>query len=257
MMLIVRKIKHKLLVLLLFYSVQVVAQKNIQSQHQIWYGYYVQTTLSKRWSALLEIHERHFVSPNVQQQFLMRGVVNAKLNANWEIGLGKIVSWATPNNPYASLRLTIPELRQFIEINYRTKLSHLGLDHRYWFETRFFGNTNEAGTARSSGFHFNNVRARYRLQALLPLWTSKDENQTLQLKVSDEILLNISKKIVYNVFDSNRLYIGFLYKISPQISLDAGYMNLFQQQASGDDFYGRHVFRFNLIHKLRFEKTKH
>ena len=73
-----KKIGHIFLIIGVFCAIRLNAQKNIKSQHQIWYGYYVQTTLSKRWSALLEIHERHFVSPNVQQQFLMRAMVCVK-----------------------------------------------------------------------------------------------------------------------------------------------------------------------------------
>jgi hypothetical protein len=78
-----------------------------------------------------------------------------------------------------------------------------------------------------------------------------NEVQSLSLKAGDEIFLNVGKKIVTNVFDQNRWFVGLNMAFSPSFSLEAGYLNWFQEQSSGTDYYNRDVLRLALYQVIQ------
>ena len=53
--------------------------------------------------------------------------------------------------------------------------------------------------------------------------------------LSDEILIQFGKEVVYNTFDQNRIFIGIKQTISSKLSFDFGYMNVYQQKFSDED----------------------
>lgn len=75
-------------------------------------------------------------------------------------------------------------------------------------------------------------------------------NQSLKLKVYDELLVNAGKSIVYNRFDHNRIYAGLSYAVLKGIEVEAGYLNWYQQRPAGDQFYNRHILNFAFIHRI-------
>jgi hypothetical protein len=50
--------------------------------------------------------------------------------------------------------------------------------------------------------------------------------------VSDEIMINGGNKIK-NTFDQNRVYAAVQVGVSPVVALELGYLNSFQERASG------------------------
>ena len=68
---------------------------------------------------------------------------------------------------------------------------------------------------------------------------------------NEEILLNAGKSIVKNTFDQNRIYAALQYGINQKIAIELGYLNSFQQRASGVDYYDRDIIRFSIFHKLK------
>ncbi|WP_262891299.1 DUF2490 domain-containing protein [Spirosoma utsteinense] len=60
----------------------------------------------------------------------------------------------------------------------------------------------------------------------------------------------MGKQITYNYFDQNRFFMGFSYPFSKSLTEQAGYRNLFQQQATGNVFVNNHVARLLLFHTL-------
>ena len=82
----------------------------------------------------------------------------------------------------------------------------------------------------------------------------KAENRFLKAIVSDEILINAGKSIIKNTFDQNRVYTALQYGANKNIVLELGYLNSFQQRASGIDFFNRDIIRFSFIHKIKLNK---
>lgn len=243
----------KLTVLLLLAPASLFAQKSVTDQRLVWYGYFLTIQFNDKWYWQTEVQERHFTHPVAQHQFLVRSHVHRAIgNTNWEASAGMCIFYQDPNDPEAEVRLTVPELRPHIEFLYKQKLRPLSLDHRYKVESRFFHDVNEERTALDDGFSFGNFRFRYRLQATVPV-LKLDDQRTLKIKASDEILVNVGNNIVANVFDQNRIYAGLSVDLSSHLTFDVGYLNWFQQRPSGD-FYNRHILRLTAYHKIAIQK---
>jgi hypothetical protein len=130
----------------------------------------------------------------------------------------------------------------------------LSIDHRYKAEGRFFHNVNSMLTELDDGYQYGNLRFRYRLQFLYPL-IKFNAVRSLRIKVGDELMVNLGKDIVHNFFDQNRLFAVLNLVISPAITLEAGYINWFQQQKSGVDYYNRDILVFALHHSIETKRT--
>ena len=153
-----------------------------------------------------------------------------------------------PNNPEAAVKLTVPELRPHIQMTYKQLINNIILEHRYRLEARFFHNTNVPKTELEDGYDFENFRFRYRIQATIHI-VKLGIDKALRLKVADEIHANIGSKIGINVFDQNRFYVGANVDVLPNVAVEIGYMNWFQEKADAS-FYNRNILQFSVYHKL-------
>jgi hypothetical protein len=63
-------------------------------------------------------------------------------------------------------------------------------------------------------------------------------------------MLNAGPTIVYNHFDQNRIYVGIEQVLSKKFSMELGYLNWYQQTASGDRFFSRDIIRLTLFHNI-------
>lgn len=223
--------------------------KQVEQYQQIWYVYQNTLQLNKKWGIVSELQERHFISPTAQHQSILRFQAVYILGSGWEGGPGIAFPLSAQNDPNITPRLNVPELRPFLGLTLKQKTPIGTVSHRYKAEARFFHNI--ANGELTNGYTFGNFRIRYQLGIEIPLIKStQKQRELLSLKISDEVHINLGKKIVHNVFDQNRLYIGFIYKILPDLSVEAGYLNWFQQKTSGEDFYKRHVLRLGMAHKI-------
>jgi hypothetical protein len=230
-------------------------QKSTINQNLIWYGLFTTIEINQKWYFQNEFHERHYINPIAQHQFLMRSHLHRLLGkSGWETSMGMCLFLQNPNDPNAATKLTVPELRPHLEFVYKQKVDKFTIDHRYRAEARFFHSTNQARTELEDGFEFGNFRLRYRLQATIPLF-KVTENKILKFKISDEIHLNAGKKISKNVFDQNRIYAGINYELLPNLTFEVGYLNWFQQIASGD-FYNRNIMTLTVSHKIRLKRNE-
>ena len=224
-------------------------QKSTTDQSLVWYGVFTRIDISEKWYFQNEFQERHFVNPTVQHQFIIRSHMHRLLGkSGWETSLGMCLFLQNPNDPNVTIKLTVPELRPHIEFAYKQKLQKVIFDHRYRVEARFFHNTNPIRTELEDGFDFGTFRIRYRLQATIP-FLKVTETNVLKFKISDEIHLNAGSRNSNQVFDQNRIYVGLNYDLLPNLSVEVGYLNWFQQR-SIDAFYKRDILRFTVFHQI-------
>ncbi len=227
------------------------AVKQTSHQNLIWFAYFSQIDLSSKWFIASEIHERRFVFPDRQHQFVIRGHLHYRFDPDWNVSGGFTYFLQSPQDPFSKSTLVVPELRPHIELAGARKFnSRWRFDHRYRLEKRFFRNFE--GEELLSGYN-SNFRFRYRLT--LSWLISKEDQPALTLKLSDEIHFNFGNEILYNHFDQNRIYVGINYNLSPQINIEAGYMNWYQQRRTGNQFYDRDILRINLIHRMKLRNN--
>ncbi|TAE03882.1 MAG: DUF2490 domain-containing protein, partial [Bacteroidetes bacterium] len=107
-----------------------------------------------------------------------------------------------------------------------------------------------------SGQYNFNYRLRYNLALSVPLNSKKIQHKTWFLFANNEIFINFGQNIVYNYFDQNRLFAGISYQFAPHANIQIGYMNVFQQLASGDHFKNIHSLRIFVFHTIDLRKKK-
>ncbi|WP_306352223.1 DUF2490 domain-containing protein [Flavobacterium sp. '19STA2R22 D10 B1'] len=247
--------KGSALVLLLQTNVVFSQQsKEVTHQQLIWYGYNTTVSFSANWYLVSEVQERHFIDPLAQHQLLFRTELHRNLGKEWNTSVGMTVFLQSPNDPESTSNLIVPELRPNIEFVYKQKLSFGILSHRYKAEARYFHNT--ANGELTTGYTFGNFRFRYQIGLEIPILKSKQQQRDLlSVRVMDEVHFNTGGNIVKNVFDQNRVYLALNYKITPKLSIEAGYLNWYQQRASGYEFYNRDIIRFTVFHKIDFKNN--
>lgn len=245
--------KNIILVSFLLISKFSFAQKKVENQQLIWYGYYNSLKFNESWSLYNEIQERQFYNPTAQHQLVFRSNLERKLIENWNTSVGMTLFFQNPNNPNSESNLTVPELRPDIGFNNKQKLGFMTINHRYKAEARFFHDIENEKLV--SGFRFSNIRLRYQLGLDFSL-LKKEAKEKIILKVKDEIMFNVGNKIVKNIFDQNRIYVALYYKLNASYALEVGYMNWFQQQKTGTDFYNRDILRLSIFHNIDFKNKK-
>ncbi|SEP98276.1 DUF2490 domain-containing protein [Flavobacterium urocaniciphilum] len=223
------------------------SQKNVEKQQLIWYGYYNNWKLNQNWEVNSEIQERQFFNPTAQHQLVFRSNLVRKLKDNWNESIGMTLFFQNPNVPNSESNLTVPELRPDIGFSNKQKWNFLTINHRYKVEARFFHDVENDRLV--GGYRFSNFRFRYQLGFDFSIW-KKENMDRLLLKIKDEIMINVGDKIVKNTFDQNRIYLAINFKLNHSYALEMGYMNWFQQQKSGTDFYNRDILRFSVFHTI-------
>ncbi|PJJ75475.1 uncharacterized protein DUF2490 [Thermoflavifilum aggregans] len=227
------------------------AQKQITHQQLYWIRYYGQYVLSPDWTLTLEVEDRRYFTHNRQLYWVLPRInVLYNLGAGWQAAAGFTYYLTTnPADPEKSSSVTVPELRPHQELDYRQNIRKLTIDHRYRLEERWIHHS--SGSELTPGYSFN-FRFRYQLQLSYPIINKPQPAGRLTAKLADEIMFNFGHQIVYNSFDQNRIYAGLNYGISPNVQLELGYLNWFQQRSSGNQYYNRDNIRFTLYHRLKF-----
>lgn len=88
-------------------------------------------------------------------------------------------------------------------------------------------------------YKFTN-RVRYLFIATIPFCSKK---KVPSLIVSDEVMIQWGKEIVFNTFDQNRFFFGIKQPLGKSLSMDTGYMLINQQKATGYQYDKNHTFR--------------
>jgi hypothetical protein len=245
--------KKIILVIILLLPEFLLAQKKVENQQLIWYGYYNNLKFNENWNLNSEIQERQFYNPTAQHQLVFRSNLERKIFGDWKASVGMTLFLQNPNTPNSESNLTVPELRPDVGFSNKQKLGFLTINHRYKAEARFFHDVENDRLV--GGYRFSNFRLRYQLGLDVPIWKN-EKQQALIVKIKDEIMFNVGKKIVKNTFDQNRIYAAFNYKLNNSYAFELGYMNWFQQQKSGVDFYNRDILRLSIFHNIDFKKDK-
>jgi len=74
--------------------------------------------------------------------------------------------------------------------------------------------------------------------------------------ISDEACIQFGESIVYNTFDQNRVFLGLKQSLSQKLSFDIGYMNIFQQKSTGNQYTSSHDFRLFFYYNVDFRRNR-
>lgn len=237
-----------ILTISLFMAHAVVAQttgKEVHHREQLWLGYFNQTRLTNKFGLWVDIHYRqtdHFVDRPFQ--FMFRPAVTYFIKDNLRFNLG----YAFVNHfPAKGLDTSRPEHRAWQQIWWNQK--YPGLSTLQWLRLEERFNRKIANDELLDGYNFN-YRIRYNMAFFIPLKGKELAPKTPFAVVMNEVFLNFGGKIVYNTFDQNRFFAGIGYQFTTHLNAQLGYMNIYQQEATGNAYISTNAIRLFVFHNL-------
>jgi hypothetical protein len=220
-------------------------EKHIHEREQLWLGYFNQTRLSNKWGFWADVHYRmtdNFV--NRPFQLLIRPAVTYFVKDNLRINVG----YAFVNHfPGKGLNTNRVEHRPWQQIWWNQK--YPGLTTLQWLRLEQRFNEKVVADVKKDGFNYN-FRVRYNFSFFIPLKGKEISPKTPFAAIIDEVFLNFGKKVTYNTFDQNRFFVGVGYQFTSHMNAQLGYMNVYQQEASGNNYFSTHAVRLFLFQTI-------
>lgn len=219
--------------------------KTVTHREQAWLGYINQTRLTDKFGLWLDLHYRqtdNFIDrPFV---FIFRPALTYFIKDNLRFNAG--YAWIN-NFPAKGFHTSRPENRLWQQIWWSQKYS--GLSTLQWLRLEERFNRNIANDVLQDGNTFT-YRVRYNLSFFVPLKGKELLPKTPFVAVVNELFLNFGKNVYTNTFDQNRLFGGVGYQFTSHLQAQLGYMNVFQQTASGNTYFSTHAVRLFVFHSL-------
>jgi Protein of unknown function (DUF2490) len=217
--------------------------QEVFTQYSYWLRYQNQLIFSPRFQWTNEFDNRRFFDPDVALQFITHSRLHYKWK-QWDFGGGLTYSVAFASKNKEGYDHATAEIRPVIEAQHEWILKHVTIQNRLRIDCRFTENTIDENVFQSSTYV---TRYRYRFQLRIPLNRSdKHSGKVTSLRLADEIMVN-SKK---NTFDQYRIYATLELPLSQKLSIETGYLYIYQQRFGKEEFFRRHVVRLSLVHRV-------
>jgi hypothetical protein len=225
--------------------------KHTEYNNQVWLGYFNQTRFSNKWGSWIDLHLRtkeDFF--NGLSQSIFRVGITYYLNeaARLTAGYAYVTNYPGDNHPDVAQ----PEHRGWQQIQWSNDYAKIRTMQWFRLEEKFKRKIlNDSTLASGYGFYY---KIRYNFYLQVPLSKRRFQPNTLSFLVNDEVHINFGKQIVYNYFDQNRFFLGFSFQTSKTSNIRFGYMNLFQQGASGNHYKMINAARVFYYHNIDLRK---
>lgn len=214
-------------------------------QNLYWLRYYAQFKLSERTSWHFELDDRFFFETSNAFQLIVHNHFHYKISPYFDVAAG--LSYSRTNSTRTPT-LVVPEWRPFQEVHvdfFPSMRQHKPVIFRLRVDERFIHANN--GTELQSGLRYN-TRFRFRFQTAWQIASFKEGKKQLVAKANDEYMVQYGD--VVTTFDQNRIYGAIEYFFKPSMSLELGYLNIYQANGT-DKHFLRHIMRFTFTHRLR------
>jgi Protein of unknown function (DUF2490) len=219
--------------------------KSVHHRDQTWFAYFNQTRLTNKFGLWLDVHYRqtdNFIERPFQ--LLIRPALTYFIKDNLRVNAGYTFVNHFPAKGFDTSR---PEHRAWQQVWWNQK--YTGLTTLQWlrFEQRF--NRKIANDVLQDGYNIG-YRLRYNFTFFIPLKGKEMAAKTPFVAIANEVFFNIGDRVVYNTFDQNRFFVGLGYQFTSHLNAQLGYMNVFQQEASGSNYLSTNTIRLFVFHSL-------
>lgn len=220
-------------------------EKHIEDREQLWLGYFNQTRFTNKFGIWADVHYRRTEDFTGRPfQFLFRPAVTYFIKDNLRVNIGYAF---VSHFPGKGLNTTRYEHRPWQQIWWNQK--YVGLTTLQWLRLEQRFNEKVVSDVKQEGYNYN-FRVRYNMSFFIPLKGKEMAAKTPFAAVMNELFLNFGDRIVYNTFDQNRFFAGFGYQFTSHLNAQLGYMNVYQQEASGSNYFSTHTIRLFVFHTL-------
>jgi len=230
---------------------QAPAAKQVNQQSQFWTSINSVYRFNERWGMLADFHIRRNNFMADPGFYFIRGAANYWIKDNMTVAMGYGHMWLAPTKP--SWQTFANEERIYQQFQATAKNPRSSILQRVRNEQRW--QQKIVDDKKTGNYKFTD-RVRYLFSYNYTLFP---KNKYLPSAVlADELAIQFGKEVVYNTFDQNRLFIGIKQNISPNLSVDFGYMNVYQQKATGYQYDMNHTMRLFFYYTGGWKKeSKH
>lgn len=226
-------------------------QKKVTHYNQLWYAYNNNTRISDRWGIWMDLQNKdksEYVHNFDVKENTLGGIYYLKNKMRLTGAFTYIQSYPNDKLPdfYA------PEYRPWQMLQWRNNWKDMSFAHWVRLEERFKTKTINANQL-TNNFDFS-YRLRYNIFIEKPLTSKKRQKGAFSLSLAEEVYLSYGQSIVYNTFDQNRVFGGFLYYFNTHDFLQLGYTNVIQHLAGKDQYKSIDAIKLTFFNNLDFRK---
>jgi len=182
-----------------------------------WVSYTGDNKLSSRFGIHSEFQTRNLGMSRAIEQTLIRVGLNYYIDPLVMASAGYGYFYTAPAESDVEGFIT-SEHRTHQQLLTRHKTRGIFMEHRYRLEQRFIENIS------TRNYTFDN-RIRYRFQAIIPFYSISPQLRHFFAAGSNELFINLGRKVSGQIFDRNRLYGGLGFQVSPKLNFQLGYLN--------------------------------
>lgn len=219
-------------------------EKTFVQTNQQWLHYYLQFSLSGTWALIGDGSYRWKDGFGERNQYVLRLMTTYRITPALFTGGG--IAYSATYGPDGVNRI---EFRPFQDLSFKNEFRYFDLTQRFRVEERFINPVENGRILTPNRFNF---RFRYALTASLPLFglSKTDPVKTVGLTIGDEILLNSGNRIVTNVFDQNRFFIGPAVRWSEHFSSALLWNKQFASTDDPSTYRRTHVLWLQIKHQI-------
>jgi hypothetical protein len=229
-------------------SISAVSQelKTTEQRNMAWFAYFNQLRFTNKSGIWLDAHlrlnddfvkETHAVLGRVGYTYYISDKTRVTLGYCYQL---------QPGHHGAA---DVSEQRPWQQIQWTEKKSWFNMMQWVRVEQRY----RKAGDA---DYTFLSHRVRYNMSFTIPLTRKEVAPKTPFLFANNEVFINLGENIVYNYFDQNRFFVGFGYQFTSHLNAHLGYMNVFQQTATGNKYVNTDAIRLFVFQHLDFRNKE-
>jgi hypothetical protein len=230
------------------------AQKSIATQTNAWTMFVGTHKLSDKFSLMTEYQWRRADGFKSWQQSLLRFGLEYNINPNVSVMAGYALVKTFPYGDQPTIH-EFDENRIFEQVNLKSKIGNVEVQHRYRLEQRFM--EQYATDASNNIVQVDPVfrqRLRYRAIAMIPLSRKEMTDKTLFLNVNNEVFLGFGSGIGKNIMDQNRFIAALGWRFSKDFNVQLGYLNQFVVKTDGLKMERNHTLWISSTYNLDFTK---
>ncbi|MEZ4811077.1 MAG: DUF2490 domain-containing protein [Allomuricauda sp.] len=145
------------------------------------------------------------------------------------------------------------EFRPYEEILLRGSVLRFRLNHRFRFEQRFYNPVIDGDIQSDNSFA---LRFRYAIMTGFTLFKLSKTNPDSKfvLNISDELMINAGKDVVYNVFDKNRFIITPTFQLNKSVSVAVAWNNQFGSTTTAGHYVHTNALWVHFSHTINLSK---
>jgi hypothetical protein len=239
--------KILLSLVVLFGAISGLTAQELDHNYQHWYTYFGTAGINQRWSIPFDVQFRIRDGISDKGQILMRAGLQYAPNKQ----TGYLIGYANIPTYNDGVDAWLPEHRIFQQFIYKWQQPAFLMTHRFRLEQRWVGQktfSGNDGELKLSDWRYGN-RFRYFNRTAFPLKKAA-QNTNFYFALQNEFFMNLWGNEINDKFiDQNRFLVASGYAVRSNLKLEVGYMNHYQQAASGAQTMN-HILHFAVFHEF-------